>query len=153
MAQAGDLHWERKTAGVYETAFYANGYRYRIVKKDSLYDTTPRWYVFYRWHNWLRPDDKPLEWKPARMTYSNTLKDAKENCLKHNIKPRTKYKFVGRVTPADVQKRVYPASQIGNLVFAPVDNNGIPMPYRLKYVSEKQYMPWKYPKLDEKEVS
>lgn len=152
MAQAGDLHWERKSAGEYETAFYANGYRYRIVKKENYYDTRPKWYVYYRWHKWIRSDDKPLEWKPSKMTYAETLKEAKANCLKHNMRPRTKYRFAGRVTPEDVRQRIHLPSTLGNLIFIPIDNNGLPTKYRYKYLSEEQYRPGKENELDEKDA-
>jgi hypothetical protein len=139
MAQAGDLHWERKSAGEYETAFYANGYRYRIIKKDPYYDSRPRWYIYYRWDKSSRSDSKPLEWVQARMTYSETLKEAKEKCLRHNLLPRTKYKFVGRVTKKDVQDREHSSRHLGDYIFIALDKEGKPKPYSTKYVKPEDW--------------
>lgn len=153
MAQAGDLHWERQEAGVYETVFYANGYRYRIIKKDPYYDSKPRWYAYYRWHKTIKSDDKPLEWTIMRSTWSDTLKEAKEKCLKHNMRPRTKYKFMGRVTQEQIDEKFHRPERLGQLVFVAIDRDGKVRPYSTKYLTQEEYRPGKENELDEQEAS
>jgi len=152
VALAGDLHWERKAAGIYETVFYANGYRYRILKKENHYDTKPRWYGYYRWHKW--PNNREPQWQLMRAVYSDTLKEAKEKCLKHNLKPRTKYLYRGRVTQQHVDDREHDKKYLGHHIFVPIDRyTGQPSKYTIKYISEEQYRPGKENELDEKEAS
>lgn len=140
MAQAGDLHWERKSAGEYETVFYANGYRYRILKRDTHYDSRPRWYIYYRWHKKLVHDSKPVEWVPTRITYSDTLKEAKQKCLRHNLHPRTRYKFAGRVTQKHIDNREHTSKHLGDFIFIAIDKHGNPMPYSTRYVKPEDWL-------------
>ena len=104
--EKGELHWDRVNAGVYQTMFYANGYKYYIER--FMDRRTPRWRAYYVW-------DKQKDKKNLRELYHtkhafDTLKTAKRACWVHNMRPRTKYKFIGRA------QRVgkYPASHPGD---------------------------------------
>lgn len=91
----GDLHWEFLEAGEYETEYFVNGYKYRVVK-DTY---TPNiWYAYYQWH---KTPAKNRVWKRLRRGYSSshdTKKAAQTACWTHNQKPRSRWKYVGAVS-------------------------------------------------------
>lgn len=118
MAVPGELHWERLSTGLYQTAFYANGYRYRITKHE--YYSTPEWKISYRWHN-----SSSKNWKPMSGSPSNTLKDAKQRCFHHNLRPRRKFKFLGRVTEDTNDIPTYTKqTHMGKLIYGEVLKDG-----------------------------
>lgn len=93
MAEAGDLHWERVRAGRYRTIFWANGYRYK-VEKDPVWANT--WFAYYMWDRSTEKQWKKLPTSRFGSSYT-TLRHAKSKCYAHNLQPRVKYKFVGRL--------------------------------------------------------
>ena len=90
MSEPGDLHWEYMRAGLYETQFWCNGYRYK-VEKDEFYNN--EWRLYYIWYH---SNKRPREWKRYG-EIQKTKKEAQELARRHNMKPRTKYKFAYRV--------------------------------------------------------
>lgn len=133
MAQAGDLHWERVSAGNYRTMFWAAGYRYKI-EKDDYYANT--WHVWYKWDKWT---DKK-KWVKVTRGYGSsqeTLKHAKRVALSHNLRPRRKFKFVGRVTEEQVgAPRSYGlAKYLGFLKYQEVSRDGKLLEYQTHYMN------------------
>lgn len=83
-----DLYWERLYAGHYETIYFVNGYKYKVVGEGT------EWNCYYKYKS---PNSKKVsDWRPLRYGYSDRMKQAKNLCRMHNENPRTKYKVVGR---------------------------------------------------------
>ena len=134
MGIAGDLHWERVSAGNYRTMFWANGYRYKI-EKDDYYANT--WHVWYKWDKWT---DKK-KWVKLTRGYGSTvetLKAAKRNCTSHNLRPRRKFKFIKRMTAEDVGTRYGMSRYLGFLKFQEVDREGKIFQHTAYYMNPKE---------------
>lgn len=131
-----DLHWERQMAGLYQTMFYANGYKYRI-EKDESYNL---WRAYYMWD---KSSDK--KWKRLRTSWScETLKEAKKYCQNHNERPRAKWKLIGKVPDGKFA---------GQYAYQELDRRGEPYKYRTQYIDPLSYMTFIDDDLVEKEVS
>jgi hypothetical protein len=146
---AGDLHWQRSEAGLYFTQFWANGYRYKIEKDDYFANT---WHVYYRWDKWSEAmmyeplaegqTRKRYRWVKVMRGYGSsqqTLKHAKRVALSHNLRPRRKFKFVGRVTEEQIGK---PRSTglgryLGYLKYQEEGRDGKLMEYQTHYMNPK----------------
>ena len=126
MAEPGNLDWERITAGVYETMFYANNYLYKIEKSNSSrWGNTPAWQPYYRWRF-----SKDKSWKKLGSFTELTLKLAKDRCVKHNLVPRRKFRFTGIVTLEETRKNPSLIRYLGYHKFVPIDRkNGQPAKY------------------------
>lgn len=149
--QAGDLHWQRTEAGLYHTQFWAGGYKYKI-EKDDYYANT--WHVYYRWDKWspkmmyTNPDApagtrKNLRWVKVMRGYGSsqtTLKHAKQVALSHNLRPRRKFKFIGRLTEAEAGKprSVGLGKYIGFLKYQEVSRDGKLLEYQTRYMNPAQ---------------
>lgn len=131
MTVAGDLHWERIRAGHYETAFWANGYKYKIAK-STCYGNI--WYAYYKWDKWTANQ----YWKSLSISHGEfeTLKAAKKACEYHNLHPRKKYKFIGRAKKSEL--RYYRKDFVNFLKFVQVDENGKELPYYVRYMNPKE---------------
>lgn len=91
----GDLHWEFLGAGEYETEYFVNGYKYRVVKDGYSPNI---WYAYYKWHKTPRQN---RQWKRLRYGYGSshdTKKAAQTACWTHNQKPRSKWKYIEAVS-------------------------------------------------------
>lgn len=136
--EKGDLHWDRVNAGVYQTMFYANGYKYYIER--FMDRRTPRWRAYYVWDK--QKDKKNLRNLYHRPHAFDTLKIAKRACLIHNMKPRTKWKFIGRAQnigktpaahPGDKNNR-FSSTRWNTLVFRQIRPNGEQDTWNPKFV-------------------
>ncbi|UOW93400.1 hypothetical protein SEA_LABELLE_75 [Mycobacterium phage Labelle] len=124
MAVSGDLHWERVEAGLYQTMFWANGYKYEI-RKDDYYANT--WRVYYKWHK-----DSTKKWRQLTRYGGSftTLKESKRYAVAHNMHPRRRYKFFGRVTKDNPNIKDHTGVKYvlkryeGHLMFGEVDKKG-----------------------------
>lgn len=85
----GDLHWEYLRAGEYETQWFCNGYRYRVDK-----DSYNEWRIYYIWYF---SSEKPRKWKRLNGMAYRTKKEAQEVARRHNLNPRTRWRYIGRV--------------------------------------------------------
>lgn len=120
-----DLHWERKEAGFYETMFYSNKYRYRIIK-DVNYNN---WRSYYIWFN--ATEKKWVRLRTWAGT-SETLKEAKEMCRKHNERPRNKWKLMGKVVEEHHKN-------FGHYIYQELDRRGEPYKYRNYFLDPASY--------------
>jgi hypothetical protein len=119
MSEPGDLHWEYLRAGLYETQFWCNGFRYKI-EKDDYYNN--EWRLYFIWYHSKK---RPREWK-RHGDVCKTKKEAQELARRHNIKPRQKYKYVGRVPVmgplTENQSRIFRiARHYGDLMYCKVN--------------------------------
>lgn len=131
MSIAGDLHWERIVAGKYETLYYANGYKYRIEKEEArYYQTTPEWVIYYKWYH---STEKKWKRMSGFSSIQSTLKEAKATCTRHNVRPRAKYKYIGRANKDNILNSQH--QYLGFLLFQQVDRrNGTPITYRTHFM-------------------
>lgn len=81
-----DLYWERLQAGIYETVYFSNYYKYRITGEGT------DWRCYYQWYF-----DTEKQWKYMPRGHTDRLKAAKRSCEIHNENPKRKFKFCGRV--------------------------------------------------------
>jgi hypothetical protein len=116
-----DLHWERKAAGVYETMFYCNGYRYKILKDDAYNN----WRAYYLWDHMSEK-----KWKRLRTYSADTLKQAKVQCDNHNARPRAKWKLMGKQESGKYE---------GQYVYNEIDRDGQPFRYRTHFLDPVSY--------------
>lgn len=145
--QAGELHWQRTEAGLYHTQFWAGGYKYKIVKDDYYANT---WHVYYRWDKWspnmmFEPKKEGTvkqnyRWVKVMRGYGSsqtTLKHAKQVALSHNLRPRRKFKFIGRLTEAEAGKprNVGLGKYIGFLKYQEVGRDGKLLEYQTRYMN------------------
>lgn len=82
-----DLHWDRMYAGHYETQWFVNKYRYKIIGEGI------DWACYYMYY--AQDPDKRV-WRALRYAQTDRLKHAKELCAAHNISPRRKWRIAGR---------------------------------------------------------
>lgn len=94
----GEVEFEFLRAGVYESLWWNNGYRYRIEKDDYL----NVWNLYYIFAKHPVSDDGKVQWiRLNKFSGQTTLKATKSYANFHNLNPREKYKFVGRVKLMD----------------------------------------------------
>lgn len=91
-----DLYWDRISAGLYETQFFVNGYKYRVTGEGI------EWEAFYMFRT---KDPRKREWRQLRYGRADRLKQAKVLCSLHNQNPRRKFVVGDRDT-----KRKYVSS-------------------------------------------
>lgn len=138
MAEKGDLHWERREAGIYETIYWANDYKYRVENenRNTGYSSQGAWKTWYMWRH-----DSRKVWRRIRgvMSTHDTLKYAKRICLSHNLYPRTKYKLIGRVTEETVGKpgQHYMGKYLGFYLYREVDRKGNEMKFHNYYLNPR----------------
>lgn len=80
-----DLYWDRMEAGHYETTYFTNKYRYKIIGEGIEWEC---YYMFYT------KFQKNRRWR--LFLHTDRLKGAKNKCWEHNQNPRTTWKLVGR---------------------------------------------------------
>lgn len=82
-----DLYWDRIYAGHYETQFYVNNYKYKVIGEGI------EWEAYYMY---CTKDRAKRQWRRLRYGASDRLKGAKTLCQIHNANPRRKFKIAGR---------------------------------------------------------
>lgn len=136
MSVAGDLHWERTSAGLYHTIYWANGYKYMIRNANADYGPPNEWRVYYRWIK-----SKNKDWKWLRRGYGSsydTLKAAKAAAHSHNLHPRSHWKFMGRLkNPNVLGLTYYERKQVGNYMYQEETREGKLIPYAKKFLDPK----------------
>jgi hypothetical protein len=83
-----DLYWDRIYAGHYETTYYVNKYKYKVIGEGI------QWEAFYMYYT---KDPAKRIWRRLPHTYTiSRMKSAKRACETHNARPRRKFVVDGR---------------------------------------------------------
>lgn len=137
MTVAGDLHWERLSAGIYETMYWANGYKYKITNVNAIYGPPNAWQVLYRWNKSLDKQTWKSLYKAGGYSSSyDTLKEAKVAAHRHNLRPRRKWKFVCKVTDAKTLT-YYQRENVGMYLYQEENKDGTLISYQKRFLDPK----------------
>jgi hypothetical protein len=94
----GDLYWERIAAGHYETQWFVNKYKYKILGEGI------EWEAYYIYQT---KDPAKRVWRRVRYGNSDRLKGAKILCQEHNNNPRRIFKIGVRSKQKAYRNREY----------------------------------------------